>query len=97
MSDKPQKPKCVELELDSAIFTKIAKGKRNWLNWRGNGVRSKDYVLVHEIDQDTEEYTGRSRMLSVSDVQKGDAEGLRGILKGWALLSVWLHRPPRGI
>lgn len=97
MAETKREPKVHTVELDTSTFAKIAKGARNSLLWRGNGIKPNDYVLAIEHDEDTEEPTGRHRMLTVTDIQKADAEGERGIAKGWSLLSVLMFRRPRSI
>ena len=92
-----KEPKVHTTELDPSTFTKLVEGKRNALLWKGNGVRPYDYVLCVERDDDTEELTGRHRMMTVTDVQKADAEGSRGITKGWVLVNMLMFRRPRSI
>jgi hypothetical protein len=90
-----REPKVHTWEVDSSTFIKLAKGQRNAMLWKGNGVQMGDYVMAVEKDED--ELTGRHRMGTVTDVQRADAAGERGIAKGWALLNVLMFRRPRTI
>lgn len=95
MTERATEPKVHTMELDVGTFTKLVEGKRNWLPWRGNGVKPWDYLLCIEKDEDGEP-TQRHRMLVVTDVQKSINDE-RPIAKGWSLLNVLMFRRPRSI